>query len=158
TFDYPFPDYSVDGRDLDTKRMRTYVAEEPDANRYKSIEAAVERVELPAPDAALLPGAFAESLRTESSTPVDKELLLNILAMSFGEIGLIKGGRGPREPIVRRTSPSGGGRHPTEGYLLVLDVVGLRPGWYHVGVQPPRLSLLRELRPSEAELLEMFPL
>jgi putative peptide maturation dehydrogenase len=33
--------------------------------------------------------------------------------------------------VIKRTSPSGGGLHPTEAYLLVQNVVGIAPGLYH---------------------------
>jgi SagB-type dehydrogenase family enzyme len=33
--------------------------------------------------------------------------------------------------LVRKTSPSGGARHPGEVYLMALRVKGLRPGLYH---------------------------
>ncbi|MEP6938359.1 MAG: putative peptide maturation dehydrogenase [Rudaea sp.] len=33
--------------------------------------------------------------------------------------------------VLKRTSPSGGGLHPTEGYLLVQRVAGIAPGLYH---------------------------
>lgn len=33
--------------------------------------------------------------------------------------------------VLKRTSPSGGGLHPTEGYLLVQRVEGIAPGLYH---------------------------
>lgn len=35
---------------------------------------------------------------------------------------------------LRKTSPSGGGIHPTEAYLVVFNVVGLEPGIYHYTV------------------------
>jgi putative peptide maturation dehydrogenase len=33
--------------------------------------------------------------------------------------------------VLRKSSPSGGGLHPTEAYALVRDVAGLEPGIYH---------------------------
>ena len=33
--------------------------------------------------------------------------------------------------VIKRTSPSGGGLHPTEAYLLVQRVEGIAPGLYH---------------------------
>lgn len=33
--------------------------------------------------------------------------------------------------VIKRTSPSGGGLHPTEAYLLVQRVEGIEPGLYH---------------------------
>jgi putative peptide maturation dehydrogenase len=36
-----------------------------------------------------------------------------------------------RAAVLKKTSPSGGGLHPTEAYLLVRHVTGLAPGLYH---------------------------
>lgn len=36
--------------------------------------------------------------------------------------------------VLRKTSPSGGGLHPTEAYPLVRDVDGVEPGLYHYDV------------------------
>jgi SagB-type dehydrogenase family enzyme len=46
-------------------------------------------------------------------------------------------------PIVLKTSPSGGARHPTEVYPVVLRVAGLEPGIYHYSVQWHALELVR---------------
>jgi len=164
TLDYPFPDYSTNGRQIDTERMRGYIAEEQDEDRYKRIDA-VDRIALPIPDASLLDVPFGAALRnyvdpdpSKDAPVVDGDVVRNLLAMTFCEVGRIKGGRWARAPMVRRTSPSGGGRHPSEAYLLVIDVPGLAPGWYHVDVAPPQLSLMREARFSDSELRELFPL
>ncbi|MCR6850385.1 SagB/ThcOx family dehydrogenase [Bacillus sp. IBL03825] len=45
---------------------------------------------------------------------------------------------------VAKTSPSGGSRHPTEVYPIVLSVDGLIPGLYHYNVKNHSLELLRE--------------
>ena len=37
----------------------------------------------------------------------------------------------PESAVVKKTSPSGGGLHPTEIYLLVQQVEGVAPGLYH---------------------------
>ncbi|HVQ09446.1 MAG TPA: SagB/ThcOx family dehydrogenase [Allosphingosinicella sp.] len=165
TLDYPFPDYSTNGRQIDTDRMRGYIGEEPDVDRYKRIADPVSRRDLPAPDASLCDVPLAEALRdyldpdpAQDAPVIDDAVILNLLSMTFCEVGLIKGGRWQRAPMMRRTSPSGGGRHPSEAYLLVMDVPGLKPGWYHVDVSPPQLSLMREAVFTDSELRELFPL
>jgi len=37
----------------------------------------------------------------------------------------------PESFVVKKTSPSGGGLHPTEAYLVVRNVEGIAPGLYH---------------------------
>jgi SagB-type dehydrogenase family enzyme len=44
---------------------------------------------------------------------------------------------------VLKTSPSGGARHPTEVYPVVLRVDGIEPGIYHYSVKNHGLELLR---------------
>lgn len=46
--------------------------------------------------------------------------------------------------FILRTSPSGGGRHPTEVYAAVMRVSGLTPGIYHYSVRREELTLLKE--------------
>jgi SagB-type dehydrogenase family enzyme len=157
TFDYPFPDYSVDGREIDVARMKGYVADEADVDRYRRYPNALQVVAMPKPSAALCPGTLATALRTDVNGAVTREALTQALSTAFGEIGKIGGGRWPRDPLIRRTSPSGGGRHPNEAYVLVLDVPQLPTGWYHVDTQHAQLELLRERKPSEEELAKLFP-
>ena len=47
--------------------------------------------------------------------------------------------------VIKRTSPSGGALHPTECYLLVQRVEGLRPGLYHYH---PGTHGLRPMQPQ----------
>lgn len=52
---------------------------------------------------------------------------------------------GPHANILKKTSPSGGGLHPTEAFVLVQRVEGLAPGLYHYH---PLDHTLLPLRPS----------
>src|SRR5690606_32810584 len=88
--------------------------------------------------------------------PLDAESVTELMAVVFGRLR----GRTPRynrdlrAEMVRKISPSGGSRHPTEGYLLARDVPSLAPGVYHfcagdntldqIGCEVPddRLSML----------------
>ncbi|HTA14220.1 MAG TPA: SagB/ThcOx family dehydrogenase [Solirubrobacteraceae bacterium] len=158
TFDYPFVDYAHGGRQVDTERMREYVADEPDESRYKRYNDATSRIRLPATDTALLPESVGDGLKTPCGLRLDRDRLMRILSATCGETATVTSGRWPRAPMVRRTSPSGGARHPTETYILVLDVASLPAAWYHVTVNPPELELMREVRMSEEELRRIFPL
>jgi putative peptide maturation dehydrogenase len=58
---------------------------------------------------------------------------------------------------LRKTSPSGGGLHPTEAYPIVSRVAGLEPGIYHYSVRRHELELLERLDADEAtELASTF--
>jgi putative peptide maturation dehydrogenase len=52
--------------------------------------------------------------------------------------------------IVKKTSPSAGGLHPTEAYLLIQRVTDLAPGLYHYHVGDHALEPLKMLTPDEA--------
>jgi putative peptide maturation dehydrogenase len=52
-----------------------------------------------------------------------------------------------------KTSPSGGGLHPTEIYPLLLRVEGLEPGVYHYEVGRHALALIEPLSLTEATLV-----
>jgi putative peptide maturation dehydrogenase len=51
----------------------------------------------------------------------------------------------PGVVTLKRTSPSGGGLHPVEAYLLVANVDGLRPGLYRYLTKEHGLELLEAL-------------
>jgi putative peptide maturation dehydrogenase len=59
------------------------------------------------------------------------------------------------EDIIRlkKTSPSGGGLHPTEVYPLIINVAGLDPGIYHYNVKNHRLDLIVGVGEDEAREL-----
>jgi SagB-type dehydrogenase family enzyme len=126
TWDYPFVDYDDDGWQEDRRRMAAYNEQEADAGVWK--HDACERL---TPTVPLTP-AMSALLRLDATTtpvtgPLNMDSLSMILSATFGRLPSHPGSRKPR-----RSSPSGGARHPTEGYLLNLAVDGLRPGIWHV--------------------------
>ncbi len=56
--------------------------------------------------------------------------------------------------LARKTSPSGGARHPIEAYVVALNVKGLAPGIYHYAADRHRLELVR--RGATSEMVEEF--
>jgi SagB-type dehydrogenase family enzyme len=62
-------------------------------------------------------------------------------------------GRTPSGPVVFKTSPSGGARHPIEAYVLVLRVAGVTPGLYHYSPQTSRLHRINRHRGSAATVV-----
>ncbi|MRW88922.1 putative peptide maturation dehydrogenase [Duganella sp. FT80W] len=55
---------------------------------------------------------------------------------------------GPHAAVLKKTSPSGGGLHPVEAFVLVQRVEGVAPGLYHYH---PIEHELRPLRPLDSE-------
>jgi SagB-type dehydrogenase family enzyme len=80
--------------------------------------------------------------RQFSHRALELEKLATLLGLTFGVqewIDLRGIGR-----VALKTSPSGGSRHPIEGYVVALRVQGLDRGLYHYNAGNHRLELLHE--------------
>ncbi|GGV29369.1 dehydrogenase [Streptomyces longisporoflavus] len=136
TFDYPFHDYSADGWTQDRTLMRAYRDAEFDGGRYKAADRGPEAAGGPrAPRVTDVLPTLDAGLDELSGPPrrartLDADALLRLMSVVFGVLESKGGGPGTA-PFIRRTSPSGGARHPSEGYVCVFDVPGLEAGWYH---------------------------
>ncbi|MEV4222787.1 SagB/ThcOx family dehydrogenase [Nonomuraea sp. NPDC049725] len=149
TFDYPFLDYSAakGGFAVDRQQMGEFRQIEPDMNRVKSYPGA-ETFPLPRPSAGLLDGPVAMTPETARQEP-PPDALARVLSMAFGAIGEIHYDVQPAAPALRRTSPSGGARHPCEAYLYNLGFEEFPAGVYHVHPTEPRLESVAEVPPEE---------
>lgn len=166
SFDYPCIDYSeARAYRYDQDLMRAYQAREPDDDRFKLDYVAASGIPLPEPKTDMSKGT-AQDVWVTPAAPgtVDFDELANIISLAFGATEFLAPITNAA-PILRRTSPSGGARHPSEGYVVILDVPGAQPGWYHVTMQPFSLRRLagRPIDPIELRLLfpqtfERFPL
>jgi SagB-type dehydrogenase family enzyme len=151
TYDYPCLDYSEAARAIatDQQLMRLFQSREPDADRVKLDYVHRPGVDLPEPAADMPTGPVGTLWDdTPGAAVLDADRLATILSLTFGSTGE----RRPRTdaaPLLRRSSPSGGARHPSEGYVVVRDVPGLEPGWYHVTMSP--FSLRRLAGPGTDE-------
>lgn len=145
TWDYPFLYYDEvgRGRQLDRERMLEYLAADPRQERTKAYgPEARSNIPLPPVRAALSTSDFGSVLRRQ--TPVEAvtfAALARAMSGAFGQTGTI------HRTNIRRTSPSGGARHPTEAYLIALAVPSLRTGIYHFSTADCRLE---DLASSEA--------
>jgi SagB-type dehydrogenase family enzyme len=78
------------------------------------------------------------TVRTFDGKPVSVENLSTLLFVTFG---LFHGpwqdltDAGLQEMGLRKTSASGGGLHPNEAYVTILNVPGIEPGMYHYDVE-----------------------
>jgi SagB-type dehydrogenase family enzyme len=144
TWDAPFLDYSKDGggHDRDRKNMVQYQEAQPDDQRCKVYKEFLDRQNLP------VPTEFA-SLEIKNLLLSDKIKLL--LSLAFGKKGE-KACHWSDVPLIRRTSPSGGSRHPTEGYFLS-HTYGISKGWHHIQADPASLVYLSPLS-QEVDFLE----
>lgn len=73
--------------------------------------------------------ATRRTWRNFSAQPVSAAALGTLLHLTFGVQA--RGHVDGQGPVVLRTSPSGGSRHPIEAYLLAWNVEGLAAGLYH---------------------------
>ena len=148
TWDTPFLDYSKEGRghEESAARMVKYHQEEPDIERCKR---------------------YSQNLDTQILPPISdwsQKSDLFFKEMNFGKrvqclLAIALGKKievtcsWTDIPVMRRTSPSAGSRHPTEGYLLVYNIEGIEPGWYHIQADPPKLVSISSGSPLDNSVL-----
>lgn len=158
SFDYPCIDYSeASAFQLDQDLMRSYQSIEPDDDRFKLDYVGHPCVTLPKPSEQMRSGSARDVwLAPPPPANADFNKLAMILSLGFGMTGLMVP-RTNSAPVLRRTSPSGGARHPSEGYAVIVNLPGAEPGWYHVTMQPFSLRLLDGRPTGDDELRRCFP-
>lgn len=156
--DYPFYDYSTGGRLLDNGLMREYADVEPDMNRHKEYQVNIS-LQVPNTKESLLKlnEPFTKIVEgKQGKSELNFENAGMLMSTVFGQLRLQKAAYSEkRAPYVKKTSPSGGGRHPTEGYLFALSIKGLVNGIYHFNSAKYTLDKIGDL-PDNDELKEMF--
>lgn len=158
SFDYPCVDYSTPTAiSVDRGRMLGYQSVEPDTNRFKLEYLQGRGVPLPEP-AAEMPSGTARTVWADAQkpVPVDFALLSKIISLAFGATGFLVP-RTQSAPLLRRSSPSGGGRHPSEGYVIIRRVPEVEPGWYHITMRPLSLRTLEGVPIDDGSLRQLFP-
>jgi len=156
--DYPCVDYSeAVGTVIDQNRMRSYQSREPDRDRFKDDYNDHPGTDLPTPHDVTGTGTVREVFSgTAKPRPATAQSVSALISMAFGATGE----RIPvtdSAPLLRTSSPSGGGRHPSEGYLVVRDVPGLDPGWHHITMKPFSLRLIGDVACDDVTLGRLFP-
>jgi len=146
-YDFPFHENDEDGLLGTRTAMEAYSAIVPDCDRFKVTNDSSDVVALVNPydvdfDEILLNDNYSANVHA-------------LLSLSFGVVKKIpcpwKG-----EPLCFRTSPSGGARHPTEGYYISLDQARCESRWFHIQVEP--LCLARLCAPADISILhKLFP-
>lgn len=140
----------VDYRDQDGQRhdvalMKQYAAERPAPPVYMP-DVSVHRYPMPPPENALGAGVgdvigYGET-HAPTGLPLTAQQLSTILWFGFGQIGSKK------LPVtgehVLKTSPSGGSRHPTEAYVLLLEADEYPLGVYHYAVRDHSLEFITD--------------
>lgn len=125
-------------------QRRATLPNTPQPAKFKSLKGA-KKVALPArtfPDDEFIRVLMARKTHREFATEdVSLESVSQLLSLVWGVTGYLY------SPIFgnlpRKTSPSGGARHPGEVYLMALRVKGLKPGLYHYHPVQHRLETIR---------------
>jgi SagB-type dehydrogenase family enzyme len=81
------------------------------------------------------------TVRDFAATKLPAGELATLVRGTWGQTGWLDGGL--LGPLIAKTSPSAGARHPIECYVLAWRVAGLEAGLYHYSV---RRGLLERLR------------
>lgn len=155
TYSYPFEDYSVDGTAQDRSRMDEYRQLDIEPARTKQYSFKTFHHNLPTAKGA------CSKLKTDSYNALagrcshknwNSEELFDLASITFGKLRERKvSANSPVEALIRKTSPSGGCRHPTEGYFFCSDVEGIDSGIYHFCVKTNTLDKIGEL-PKKADI------
>jgi putative peptide maturation dehydrogenase len=110
--------------------LRTQLGVPPPATVERcdpSARIALQRVEATGFDALLQQRTTCRNFDTGRALP--QPLLAQMLARVFAAQGQWR--MDDETVFLKKSSPSGGGLHPTEAYLIVQNVDGLAPGLYH---------------------------
>lgn len=135
TYGYPFEFYESDGSsDEDVRRMVSYNGEAPDTERgHRLPKDAKVALDLPRPDVALNRRRF-EAVVGHEPEPVDmnSSAVANMLTLLTRPVRQSKMPYPEAADLLRKTSPSGGSRHPTEFAIITRGITGLDDGIYEV--------------------------
>jgi SagB-type dehydrogenase family enzyme len=126
------------------RMARTFLAAAPQPALYKR-NPRLPRT--PLPRIQPVDDAFVRALlerrthREFSGEPVTLDAVACLLHYTWGAMGIIES---PNfGPLLHKTSPSGGARHPGEVYVAALNVKGLAQGLYHYSVKDHALERIR---------------
>ena len=158
TYDYPFWDYKQGGREADREIMEEYAKKEKDFNRGKKYKNIEKEINTPSPISILkkFDTPFKMSYKKElTNFNVEKTKILMSLVFGVLRTRTVPDSNN-RKNLVRKINPSGGSRHPSEGYLFNLSIEGLEKGIYHYSSITSTLDYLKDI-PSNPQLRELFP-
>ena len=159
TFDYPFiDDENNNYRRQDNSKVQSYYLEAPDINRSKEFNNAITNISLLTPKEYLvdLNMKFKQIFTPQLNRRLDSKHIKMIASVTFGALRTRNDRQSYRAETIRKTSPSGGLRHPTEGYFFLLqDISDLQAGIYHFSISKQSLELINNL--SDIIPKKVFP-
>lgn len=148
--DYPFLDYAMpEGRAPDFEIMRKYLAVKGLPDKYKLYEGVTPLSLEKPPQDFRFDASFDDVFRYKQEgeyRPLTWQRFSHLMYLTLGQIG--KKPWPDQGYLVRKTSPSGGARHPTEAYVAAFQLENIQPGVYHYNVRDHALDPLRAVEPS----------
>lgn len=145
--DYPFLDYAMpEGRAPDYELMREYLAVKGLPEKYKLYEGVTPLPLEKTPQDFRFDVDFDNLVRYEQEAecrPLTHQRFSHLMYLTMGQIG--KKPWPDQGYLVRRTSPSGGARHPTEAYIAAFDLEQVPAGVYHYNTRDHGLDLIRSI-------------
>ena len=137
---FPFLDYGPKGPgwSIALDRMNHASDDEGgDYNRVKTFDTFLAKTTLPNPQLAHKTLVNHLELKKHQGQ-ASFEIIRNIAALVFGVSGVTKI-RWEGSPLILKINPSGGSRHPSEGYLINYSLDGTERGIFHIQSSPPEM-------------------
>lgn len=121
--------------------------DEPPLGPYKEKYSGAEYIDLPTVSDGVMRSTLREALHAR--TPFMPYSKIAVTWEQFSELmqqvyGIQSETNGLLGTFYRRTSPSGGARHPIETYIVINDVENIPPGLYHYSPKHHRLEIMRQ--------------
>ncbi|MEV7351026.1 hypothetical protein AB0N48_19150 [Micromonospora chalcea] len=158
TYGYPFEFYEADGNSAeDVRRMVAYNAQQPDVDRARPRLHDQEKVYAlpdPAPELFLATASAATNLAV-AAQPLDYDRLASLLSLLTRPIRQARMPFAESANLLRKTSPSGGSRHPTEFSVVTHAVGGIDDGVYQVATVDGALDRMDHLDASSRDLADL---
>ncbi len=136
-YNYPFLDYrDKNSMEIDSMMMENYKHKDEHPSFYKVYS--TSKIRLVKPES--YPKVNAVDIFngfTLESKKLDLELFSMFVFSSFGKTN-------PQVEYVRKTVPSGGGKHPTEIYFVIPDGLFIKSGVYHYNLLDNSLDIIKE--------------
>jgi len=134
-------DYLEDGFRRDVLQMKAALAADPKPANYKEFQGKglIPLGPVPEVPQRSLCETF-DGPGTTKAGPMDSGRFAWLTYFAYGQVG--KKFMPVTKEHITKTSPSGGARHPTEVYPIVLEIEGIEPGLYHYNVKQHALELL----------------
>lgn len=150
---FPFIEGTVyDYNRKDKNRMESYYTAEPDFNRSKEYPSPKDLIKLPTVEESLedprLTINISDSLNNTNKSlnaNISNDDIFKIFSITFGALKQQYHSIPNVAPNIRKTSPSGGSRHPTEGYAIIANesISGIS-GVFHYSLSKNSLEKIHE--------------